>query len=240
MKDTLDSLDTVIISIAQGVGGFLSKICSPAAEEFGLLLRDRVSYWRLMHLKAIVEKAERKMGRVSRKDMLKAHPRIVARILDHGSWADTDDLHEMWAGLLVSSCTKGGKDDSNLLFVNLLAQLSSSEVRIINYACLKSGKYRGTDGITYASHLAVPFSDLQKEAQLEDPERCIRELEHLMSMGLLESWHKPMPYTSMVNLTPSLLALQLFVRCQGVGQSPAEYFQLSHEHNGVESNQARS
>lgn len=211
----------------EGIGTFLDRVCIPAAEEFGLLLKDRVSYWRLSQLIKIVGKAEQKLREFKGPEDLKAHPRLVFTIIEQGSWAEGEELQEMWSGLLASSCTKDGKDDSNVLFLSLLSQLTASEAMILNYACQEARKYRGTDDFVYASWLEIPISELQKISRLENRERLVREMEHLMSMGLLESWHKPRPYTSLVNVTPTLLALQFFVRCQGSLRSPREYFRLA-------------
>jgi hypothetical protein len=55
-------LDTTTKGIIEGAGAFLSKVCLPAAEEMGLLFRDRVSYWRALNLAKILKKAESKLG----------------------------------------------------------------------------------------------------------------------------------------------------------------------------------
>lgn len=41
-----------------GIEAVLSRICLPAAEELGLLLRDRVSQWRANNLLAVIRRTE--------------------------------------------------------------------------------------------------------------------------------------------------------------------------------------
>ena len=41
-----EALNTLAKGAVDGASAFLSKICLPAAEEFGLLLRDKLSVWR--------------------------------------------------------------------------------------------------------------------------------------------------------------------------------------------------
>lgn len=42
----------------EGMGAFLGRICLPAAEEFGLLLRDKVGQWRAKNAACVTAKAE--------------------------------------------------------------------------------------------------------------------------------------------------------------------------------------
>ncbi|KAF5421991.1 MAG: hypothetical protein C5S45_02980 [Candidatus Methanocomedens sp.] len=119
---------------------FLNLICRPAAEEFGFLLQDRVRYWRIRNLSNIAFKAKGILEIQNDGFDLSASPRIVHNILENGSWIDNDIIQGMWAGLLASACTKEGKDESNLIFIHLLSQLTFSEVKILNYCCEEAEK----------------------------------------------------------------------------------------------------
>ena len=66
--------------------------------------------------------------------------------LENGSWSERDEVQEMWAGLLASACTEDGKDDSNLLFMNLLSQLTGVQVAILKYGCEKAQKFKTQAG----------------------------------------------------------------------------------------------
>jgi hypothetical protein len=110
-----------------GAGAFLGRICLPAAEEFGLLLRDKVSAWRAKNAAAITTTAEELLEASGGIIDKQAHPRIVGKVLEHGSWEDDETVQTMWAGLLASSCSSDGKDQSNLVFINLLEQMTSAQ-----------------------------------------------------------------------------------------------------------------
>ncbi len=58
IKPIADSIHTVTQAVVDGATEFLSRMCLPAAEEFGLLLRDRVSHWRAVNAAKIATKAE--------------------------------------------------------------------------------------------------------------------------------------------------------------------------------------
>ena len=46
IKGLSDSVKATTQGLLDGAAAFLSRVCLPAAEEFGLVLRDRVSAWR--------------------------------------------------------------------------------------------------------------------------------------------------------------------------------------------------
>jgi hypothetical protein len=163
-------------AVAKDASEFLKLICRPAAEEFGLLLQDKVRYWRIKNLANITIKTKRIMDKQDGDVNLIATPRIVHSILENGSWIDDDRIQEMWAGLLASSCTKDGKDESNLIFINLLSQLTSSEVKILNYICESAEKKIGKHGLIYANDLLISLKDLQKITGIFDIHHIDREL----------------------------------------------------------------
>jgi len=72
-----ETLNTVAKGVVEGASAFLGRICLPAAEEFGLLLKDKVSGWRTKNVVAIVQKAEGKLKSISGPENKHAHPRIV-------------------------------------------------------------------------------------------------------------------------------------------------------------------
>ena len=46
IKGLSDSVEATTQGLLDGAAAFLSRVCLPAAEEFGLALRDRISAWR--------------------------------------------------------------------------------------------------------------------------------------------------------------------------------------------------
>lgn len=242
VKPIGEAINTLVKGTVDGAAAFFSRICLPAAEEFGLLLRDKVSNWRAKNLVKIAERAEKKLLSNPDGSTEYAHPRIASLIVEQGSWADDDDVQQMWSGLLASSCTKKGDDESNLMFINLLSQITSSEARMLNYGCEKVKKSNTkSNWISIEGQVIVSVEELKKIAVLDDVQRLDRELDHLRVLGLIEGGlRKPTPVESFIettvirrspsiiaNLSPTYLGLQMYVRCQGSKLSPAEYFGLA-------------
>lgn len=131
----------------------------------------------------------------------------------------------MWAGLLASSCTIDGQDDSNLMFIDLLSRLTISQVRILDYAC-KTVHVRLQGRLIYPDRLTRSLDELMAVSRIDDLHRLDRELDHLLSIGLLHLHDAgfDIRQQNVVGLTPSPLALQMYARCNGVASDPTHYY----------------
>lgn len=146
-------------------------------------------------------------------------------------------MQTIWAGLLASSCTEDGKDDSNLLFINLLSQLSAPQAKIINYFCEKTKKSADKYGMVAGQYVYITFGKLMEICELKDIQRLDREVDYLKTLGLLTHVMQqggleiPDDYREFtIGLLPSELAISLYVRCQGFVGSPKEYFGVKREY----------
>ena len=206
---------------------FLERICGPASDELGLLLKEKVHRWRSANTARILEKADAMVADRHPEGGVSAHPRLVALAMNHGSWCDTDEVQRMWAGLLASSCTPDGPDDSSLLFMNLLSQMTASQARVLDYACEQASVEVFPSGlIGTRCALSCPLTRLKEISFVDDVQRLDRELDHLRSLGLVQAGFEGTDVTLTAGLTPTALGLQMYVRCHGSGGSPVEYFGL--------------
>jgi hypothetical protein len=230
IKPAAQAVDRATEATIQGASAFLSRICLPAAAEFGLLLKDRVSNWRAIQAAKIAEKAQTKIN-FPEGALLTAHPRLVWEIIEKGSWSDDDIVQGMWAGLLASSCTPDAPDDRNVLFSGLLAQLSGIQVRILKFSCEASKKFASMHGFPLTEGpVRLSNHELCALAGTSDQHRLDCELDHLRSLELIGG---PLGMGGGFNATTGVpeiwvtaLALYLFVRCQGFQGSPVDYWHL--------------
>lgn len=224
VKPVGESLKTVVEGVVSGAAAFLSRICLPASEEFGLLLRDKVSAWRAHNLAKIAARAEKQVN--ARDTPCSASPRLLMFAVEQGSWAEDDEIQEMWAGLITSSCTDDGNDDSNLLFMNLLAQLSVPQVRILSYACARVATFVTKAGLVTTGELSATSAKLLTIAGIADLQRLDRELDHLRALDLLASgggFNVDIDDNKAL-IAPSTLALHLYARAHGYLGTLSEFF----------------
>lgn len=235
VKPIADSVNTVTKSTIDGVSAFLSRICLPAAEEFGLLLKDKVSSWRADNAISIAKKAEELLEKKVSCKMVSAHPRIIFSTIENGSWAENDLMQNFWAGLLASSCTPDGKDESNYILIGILSQLTTSQAKLIKHICETVKPYKSRAGWIGSNQLFIEAEKLIEITGISDLHQLDRELDHLRSLELITGGFSP--DTTTADVTPHALCLQLYVRSQGYVGSPVEYFGATEqEHSEPESN----
>jgi hypothetical protein len=223
-----EAINTLAKGTVEGAGAFLSRICLPAAEEFGLLLRDKVTAWRGENATSILIHAQKLLGDHPESAKMHAHPRLVGKILENGSWTDDDDVQRLWAGLLATSCTPDGADESNLIFVNLLNQMTSAQVRVLKAVCTQAVKGVSIAGWLYAAPLDFTLEGLVKISGVEEADRLDRELDHLGALALFtdKSGFQTFSLAPVASLTPSSLGLQLYARCSGHRGDPKDFYGL--------------
>ena len=225
VKPIADSVNILTKAVVDGTSSFLSRICLPVAEEFGLLLQDHVRHWRAVNATKIVENAASMVNSEPDADERHAQPRLISQIIDHGSWIDSAELQKMWSGLLASSCTIGGSDDSNLIFVDTLARLTLIEVKILEYACRECTKSLTQAGWLMAQDIRMSLEQLEICSGINDFHRLDRELDHLRTLGLIKGGFDP--FSTNADITPSAFALQMYARCNGWSGNLLEFFGLT-------------
>jgi hypothetical protein len=209
-----------------GALAFLSRISPTAIEEGGRLLREGLSNFRVASALEILLNAERMLSFAANADRLRAPASIVLRILEDGSWADAESTQHLWAGLLVTSCSQGGRDESNLSFVNLLCQLTSSHVRLLGVACTKATKFMaGLERIS-SRPITLTGKQMSEITGSRDLIRIQRDLEYLTDLGLLTTSSQTRAFTPVdgTEIAPTSLGLQLFARCSGHRGAAQEFY----------------
>jgi hypothetical protein len=184
VKPVAESINKLVSGAVDGLSAVLGRLCLPAADELGLLFRDKVSYYRACNLLKLTKKIEQKMA--DKLEGVQAPPRLVHSIVEEASWIEDSDVQDMWAGLLSSACTDKGDDDSNLIFVDLLSRMTKLQARILRFACMEAEKIVTFAGLIYSEHLTIPFDRLCEIASERDIDRLDREMDYLREMGLLE------------------------------------------------------
>lgn len=239
MSDTSDAKITIgsdaagigkaLNTVAIGIVEFFNDICRPAAQELGSLLKDQVQGVRLRNLDRIRAAAQERLNaRVADGQAVSAHPRLAHTVVEVGSWIDDEEVQQWWGGLLAASCTEDGRDESNLMFMHLLRELSTSQARIVKLVCETAPKWAwGPNRLVVAmpgASISIELEDALRIAGISDVQQLDRELDHLRALNLIDGGLDG--FECSAELRPTTLCLHLYVRCQGSRQTPADYFKL--------------
>lgn len=225
-------LEAVKASI-KGVSSFLEIVFKPGLEELGFLIKDQVRVWRLNNIVRTLEKAQGRFKFDGKEINLTANARVGLSIMEGCSVVDNEELQDLWAGLFASSCTPDGRDDSNMNFVDLLRRMSSVEAKILDYACCNCNKYIYPNQLILAEDITVPFDTLVKITETDDRYRLDSELDHMRSIELLlqggsfagsGGGFTASDNSLEANITPSSLALYLYLKTHSIGISPKVFW----------------
>ena len=185
IKGLSDSVKATTQGLLEGSAAFLFRVCLPAAEEFGLALRDRVSAWKAGNAAKMLSKANTIYFSNNPNPADRLSPRLACIAIEEASWIDDDQIQDMWSGLLASSTSPHGHSDENLIFMNFLKQISSLEVKILRFAVEQAPKRVSPHGLVFPQQVLVPIDKLPELFDIQDLQRLDRELDHLREFGLL-------------------------------------------------------
>ncbi len=212
-----------LVRLAEAVV-FLSRICPKGAEKIGSLVNGRLSSHKLANAVSIALRAQNLLTFEPATDKLRADPVLVVRILEDGSCTEEDWLKHFWGGLLANAVD--GKRESSLVFVELLSQLTTFQVRILTVVCTRATKVLAESGSISANPLRCKIEELMlttgsRGLQFE------RDLDRLSELKLIEK-REPgsaaLSASGETDLTPSDLGLQFFARCNGHRGPLQEFF----------------
>lgn len=239
MSDKKTAITIGTQSLIDGASAFLSRICLPASEEFGLLLKDKVSSWRANNTLNTMIKFEKKLNQMENSKDFHAHPRLVTMAIEAGSFTDNEDIQDMWAGLLATACDSEGRDENNLIFMNILSQINSTEAILLKYICDISRKTVTSGGLIWGEDLNMTPQEITNITGITNIHRMDRELDHLIALDLISGGFNIDNLTTF-KTAPRALGLHMYISCQGSRLSPPEYFSVNYEDNPYKSSYALS
>ena len=240
IKPIASSVEKVTDGVVDGARAFLSRVCLPAAEELGLLIKDNVQAWRSRNALKIAQRAEQLLELHQRDtSAVSGNPKVVCQALEYGSWNDDTVVQDFWAGLLASACDDEGGSDSNMVFVSILSQLTNGQVRLIRFVTENTEKYLTPAGWPRAKLLEVKLQTLVELFGTNDVTTIDVALDHLRVLDLTGSSgifvsgggfnaNEP-PDSASINLTS--LALNLYLAGEGTRQTAEQFWGLELEPN---------
>lgn len=168
VKPLSKAIEKVTDKTVDGIGAFFSAICMPAAEEFGLLLKDKVAAFRVKNLEKIAARSKEIIEHQEINIKGKSNPLLLREIIQEASWQDDETIQSMWAGLLAIAAGSISATDDSLVYTDILKRITPFQARLINRiykdprcSSIKPPISPHSDGIFYPENpLIYPFSDI--------------------------------------------------------------------------------
>lgn len=231
LKEAGKALNTVVDCLVD----FANLLGRPFSTELGQLFGDVGRHWRINNLMKTVSVTKRLAKKHNVGENWRSPPVLLKMIAEEASWIEDDKLQELWSGLLVSSFSPEGKDDSNLLFVNILKVLTRLQAKILDFACRESVKRHVSEGLVVADDLRLPLktiTDLCEGFTVHEIDIAIDGMRatSLVKEGISFEDHFLDPSKSVVShveLTPTGLALNAYLRFSGSRLPPIDFYTIT-------------
>lgn len=214
------------------VQNFLSVICVPAESELKIMATDSVREWKLLNVTSVFSKAKELAEIINDSLHGTVDPKIALSIIDNASNEKEPELQEMWAGLFVSSIGENPNDE-NLIYSNLLSQLTVHEARIIKYMCENCSVVFSKGGLPRVNGKSLYGNEFSQFAGTKDIEYFENLLSHINSLrlntikwGATGEIFRYMDNKSdyVIHLIPTLLCLNLYLKCIGYKGTINDYY----------------
>jgi hypothetical protein len=195
---------------------FLCRLCRAEANDAIELLGGALDPMRTDNAMEIAYGAERLLAGGPDAEKMRAYPPLVLSILKHGSWAD-ELTRQLWVGLLATSCSVDGKDESNRELAELLVNVTRSQCRILLCGCKKVLEARRETGGGGSTRVIVTPKQMIRLTHMHDMTRNATDVAHLFNWGILEKNFDFTSYvtTEAIDITPTRLGLELYERGKG-------------------------
>ncbi len=206
--------------------GFIQRISPAATDKVNLLMRRGLSNFRLESAIEIALHADELLALEGDVERLQVDPAIVLRILEDGSWAETDWMQHYWAGILATSCAAAETTQAQMKLLSLLSQMTTIQARIFAGSCQLAGKSVDRNSCVSVHPLTCSAAKLVQIADTHDRVHIERDIQHLVELGLIEKSMK-WKFFSLLDqavITPTAISLELYARCHGYRRAVGEFF----------------
>ena len=233
-----------ILGAAIGSKDIVNKVLGPTAQYLG----NGIKHWterRVNNVARIFEHAHRRLGEQENVEG-SVHPKVLKDILDDGSFCEDELTAEYFGGVLASSRTGVSRDDRGATFTQLIARLSTYQIRLHFYFYrIFKELFDGLDFSVSISHdiwkmeVFVPFRCYHAALELADDEDINLIINHVVyglsrenliidqfSFGDTDHMKKQFTQATEGGLTvsPSALGVELFHWAHGKGERPIQHF----------------
>lgn len=171
----IDITSTVIEKGLDIAKSFLEKLIFPAVEETGLLVKDKINFWRFKNQVKMLNKAQQFCLKNNIKP--KNIPlKLISPMLEYSALEEDEKLQDKWA-ILLSNMVDSEQNIENHVFPYILSQISINEYDILEtvyFDTIKSRKEAKIELEKFKSELENTKSEITET--IESTKKEIAEL----------------------------------------------------------------
>ena len=129
MTKKIDITSTTVEKGLDLAKDFLDKLIIPSVEETGLLLKDKVTFWKFKNQVRTLNKAKAfcEKNNVSPKTI---SLKLLCPLLDYSALEENEELQDKWA-ILLTNMVDSTQNIENHVFPYILSQISSTEFSLL-------------------------------------------------------------------------------------------------------------
>ncbi|MGP8254008.1 MAG: PilZ domain-containing protein [Terracidiphilus sp.] len=217
--------NTVVLTEASGITHmfrtlrtilFLCRLCQSGAEEAILLLGGQLDPPRTECVFEIALGAEKLLATEYNADKMRADPKLVAHMLREGSWSHSDPQKQLWIGLFANSCAPEGWDDSNMVFADMLVNVTPVQATIFIEGCNRSLQSMQDADTAPPHRIVLSPHGMIELTRMYDLTRIATDVAYLYNLGAIDRLFDFTSYVETENfdITPSSVGIDLFRRCR--------------------------
>ena len=137
-----DGLPPLMGPLGEAARELIVRAFGPAADEIGAMLSNEMKVWKASRLQRLAELWRQKMaGKAIPVEAIQQLPfGSIYRVLDAASTEDSDDVLDMWAGLIANAMDPSSPVELSKAYETILANISSGEVLLLRAAELASSR----------------------------------------------------------------------------------------------------
>jgi hypothetical protein len=193
---------------------FLCRLCQSGAEEAILLLGGQLDPTRTECVFEIALGAEKLLSTDRNADKMRADPKLVAHMMREGSWAHSVQQKQLWIGLFANSCKPEGWDDSNMVFADMLVNITPAQATIFIEGCNRALRSMNETDTAPPRRIVQSPHEMIELTHMYDLTRVATDVAYLYNLGVIDKLFDFTSYVETENfdITPSSVGIDLFRR----------------------------
>lgn len=206
------------IDATREAGGFIAKFVAGPLEQGMGIFEDKLKYMRWERQVRLMQRASELLRRLGLERPTKPVPiKIALPLLEAASLEDDDFLQDRWVALLVNAGNAASGIEIQRVYISILEQLSTLEVKILDavYALpFSDSQHAGIVTVDLPESAHIEMNEEQNNERDEPPDEIKLALANLERVGCLRLGMTWGGGGSFKRINPTILGMKFVQACR--------------------------